>query len=306
MSFEAPPLDYLALTPCCSFQANELQLCGPVPNELYHRFVDFKSFVHGMFESTGVRGRVLHKALKYQHNQLYRFDKRTETGVVDDDDDEDKGALARRFLELAHWDEGGRIFTYVVTLDGLLRFTETGKEFGIDLLSKHTMHSDVNVYIAWSGEFLIRRLARAGTEDGGTHPADDLPGGPPHDPPPKDPEHYELIIDNDSGTYRPNADLIPIFQKFLERNFHGLKIRVFNGFDKELEKIKKDQLEIKHREGDRRTFVQDGSEDGLSSSDEEELDARATSEKKKKGGLGKAVAGLEDPKGQLKNMNRKK
>jgi hypothetical protein len=33
----------------------------------------------------------------------------------------------------------------VITLDGMFRFTETGKEFGIDMLSKHTMHSDVNV-----------------------------------------------------------------------------------------------------------------------------------------------------------------
>ena len=53
--------------------------------------------------------------------------------------------MTLQFLKMVHYDQGGRIFTYVITLDGLFRFTETGKEFGIDLLSKHTMHSDVNV-----------------------------------------------------------------------------------------------------------------------------------------------------------------
>jgi hypothetical protein len=53
--------------------------------------------------------------------------------------------MTLRFLRMAHFDQGGRMFTYVLTLNGLLRFTETGEEFGIDLLSKHTMHSDVNV-----------------------------------------------------------------------------------------------------------------------------------------------------------------
>jgi len=59
-------------------------------------------------------------------------------------------------------------------LDGQLRFTETGKEFGIDLLSKHTMHSDVSQYIAFSGEFFIRKIGEQS----------------------KDPKDYELVIDN--------------------------------------------------------------------------------------------------------------
>jgi len=48
---------------------------------------------------------------------------------------------------LDFYDQGGRIFTYVLTLDTKWRFTETGMEFGIDMLSKHTMHSDVSQYI---------------------------------------------------------------------------------------------------------------------------------------------------------------
>lgn len=53
--------------------------------------------------------------------------------------------MTLQFLDMVHYDTGGRLFTYVITLDGMFRFTETGKEFGIDLLSKHTMHSDVQV-----------------------------------------------------------------------------------------------------------------------------------------------------------------
>jgi hypothetical protein len=120
-----------------------MQLRGPVPNELYHRYVEFKTFVGGMFKGTGFRGRILHKALHHQHQNIYVFNNRTEHGYLEGPGED----MTLRFLRMAHFDQGGRMFTYVLTLDGLLRFTETGEEFGIDLLSKHTMHSDVNVGI---------------------------------------------------------------------------------------------------------------------------------------------------------------
>lgn len=59
--------------------------------------------------------------------------------------------MTLQFLDMVHYDTGGRLFTYVITLDGMFRFTETGKEFGIDLLSKHTMHSDVQVSLTAVG-----------------------------------------------------------------------------------------------------------------------------------------------------------
>jgi len=94
-----------------------------------------------MFRGTGIRGRVLQKALHHQHQNIYVFNNRTEHGTIDGPSKE----MTLQFLKMAHFDEGGRTFTYVITLDGLMRFTETGAEFGIDMLSKHTMHSDVNV-----------------------------------------------------------------------------------------------------------------------------------------------------------------
>lgn len=45
------------------FQANQVQLTGPVPKELYHRFVEFKPFVQQMFTGHGIKGFFLSKAL---------------------------------------------------------------------------------------------------------------------------------------------------------------------------------------------------------------------------------------------------
>ncbi|TVY68829.1 hypothetical protein LSUE1_G006552 [Lachnellula suecica] len=161
------------------FQANQFQLQGPVPAELYHRFVEFKPFVKGMFSKAGLRGRILNKALHHQHARVYNFSNSTEYGIVPPRSKE----AALQFLKMVHYDEGGRIFTYVLTLDGLLRFTETGKEFGIDLLSKHTMHSDVNIYIACSGEFFVRRLKHphesTDAPNQESHPDADVPRRPP-------------------------------------------------------------------------------------------------------------------------------
>ncbi|WRT64973.1 uncharacterized protein IL334_001914 [Kwoniella shivajii] len=296
-----------------NFQANEIQLTGPVPNELYHRFVEFKTFVGGMFESTGIRGKILNKALHHQHERLYNFDKQTQHGEIDGPSKE----FTLKFLEMCDFDQGGRIFTYVLTLDGLLRFTETGKEFGIDLLSKHTMHSDVNIYIAWSGEFLIRRLAHADESpddpDQHTHPDENLPDGPPNSAPPKNPALYELIIDNDSGTYRPNADLIPIYTKFLKKNFEGLKIKVMACDDEKLKKIKETQKKVKGKEGDHVVYGQGSiSSDGgsISSSDEEDLEERANNVNGENGdGVASGVTGdlekgfnaIENPKNTVNN-----
>ena len=287
------------------FQANEMQLRGPVPNELYHRYVEFKPFVAGMFRGKGLRGRLLNTALHTQHARIYCFDPQTKYGELEGPGE----AMTLQFLDMVHYDKGGRIFTYVITLDGLFRFTETGKEFGIDLLSKHTMHSDVNIYIAFSGEFLVRRLKKpeksAEAPEQETHPADDIPGGPPDDAPPKDPKHYELVIDNDSGTYRPDKALLPKLHDFLKANLVGLHVQTYACDDKELEKIKKEQLETKGKEGDHMVFGQQSDGSSISSSDASDLEERAHAfddedgeaqhGDQSKGPLGKVVEGLEKP-----------
>ncbi|KAK4180926.1 hypothetical protein QBC36DRAFT_319021 [Triangularia setosa] len=271
------------------FQANEIQLSGPVPPKLYHRYVEFRPMIGRMFSSKGVRGRILNAVLHKQHHRIYNFDSSTEYGYFEPCSEE----AALQFLKMVHFDEGGRIFTYVITLDGLMRFTETGKEFGIDLLSKHTLHSDVATYIACSGEFFIRRLSHprqshhrhhshvSSGESSSTQPPtppthppnENIDGGPPKSPPPPKPQLYQLVIDNDSGTYRPDKSVLPDLQKFLERNFSGMEIKVMHCDDDELKKMKKTQLEIKKKEGPRVKMVlnRSPSNSSFSSDDESRL-----------------------------------
>ncbi|KAA6416048.1 MAG: hypothetical protein FRX48_00767 [Lasallia pustulata] len=282
-----------------NFQANQIQLAGPVPAQLYHRYVEFRPFVAGMFTSHSLRGRILNHALHHQHARVYNYDRSTVYGSFPSPCKE----MTLQFLDLVHFDQGGRIYTYVLTLDGQWRFTETGKEFGIDLLSKHTMHSDVNIYIAFSGEFFIRRLKnpQQDPEEQETHPPAEIGGGPPREAPPKDPACYELIIDNDSGTYRPNAELLPQLKEFMHRNLPGLKILTLdcNGDKKKMDKLKSQQRERKKAKG-RHSAVVQGDGGSISSSDEEDLDAQAGAPKER-GTLGKVGHAIAEPKDQIMN-----
>lgn len=273
-----------------SFLAIQIQFRGPVPAALYHRYVEFKPFVAGMFTSHSLRGRILNRALHHQHARIYNYDRSTIYGSFPSPSID----MTKQFLEFVHYDQGGRIFTYVLTLDGQFRFTETGKEFGIDLLSKHTMHSDVSIYIAFSGEFFIRRLKHPHTttnrDDDGPDPSKStLPPAPDPDleafedgerpksaaEPSKDPHKYELVIDNDSGTYRPNADLLPQLRHFMASSLPGLRVATLDCQKDEetMQKLKNEQREKKKdtKEG-RMTYLQNKSDSSLSSSDEEALE----------------------------------
>lgn len=254
-----------------------------------------------MFTAKSFRGRILNRALHHQHNRIYNYDRSTVYGSFPTPSRE----LTLQFLDLVHYDRGGRIYTYVITLDGLWRFTETGKEFGIDLLSKHTMHSDVNIYIAYSGEFFIRRLGHPHKDplEQETHPPAEIEGGPPSSSPPNDPSYYALVIDNDSGTYRPNAKLLPTLKGFLQTNLPGIKIVTLDcvGDKDRMDKMKGEQRERKKTEGKGAVYLQDNRSSGssLSSSDEEDLTDRArradgagAGDGAKTGKKGKAKKGL--------------
>ena len=298
-----------------NFQANQMQLRGPVPPELYHRYVEFKPFIQKLFTSKGIAGAIMHSALHHQHVQVYNFNKDTKYGAFDEPCDE----MTRQFLDLVHYDAGGRIFTYVLTLDAMMRFTETGKEFGIDMLSKHTMHSDASVYIAFSGEFFIRRYrggqdrrqsqtqspgeqwrpyAQRGDshdqefsekhDQSSSHADQNRPdfqtrtdhSAKDHKNPPHDPHLYEMIIDNDSGTYRPNAKLLPLLRSFLESNFVGLHVTTLDcqADAEKMKKMKQEQIQRKKDTGQMQVFRQASRNGSVSSSDESALDAAEASQ----------------------------
>lgn len=133
-----------------------------------------------MFGDTGIAGRILNHGLKKQYRTIYSYDANTKYGVVDtprENRDEEQGtaqegvqgnkgptdtdpafsrALALQFLRMTAFGAGGRLFTYVLTLDGEWRFTETGEEFAVQMLSKHSMHADLAKEVAFAGEFFVR------------------------------------------------------------------------------------------------------------------------------------------------------
>lgn len=281
---------------------------GPVPCELYHRYVEFKPFVAGMFQAQSIRGRILHKALHHQHQRIYNFDRTTLNGSFPHPCDE----FSQKFLELVHYGQGGRIFTYVLTLDGQLRFTETGKEFGIDMLSKHTMHSDVSIYIAYSGEFFVRRRKHRRRQHStssrpSSHTENDFPveeGDESEEVQEvsNDPSDYELFIDNDSGTYRPNAEKLPLLREFLVLNFPGLHVTTLDCQQdaERMGKMKEEQRDFKKEQGHLVTYLQQSSASSLSisSSEEEELNEHS-GQAKKRGDMARRIHEMRDVKGQM-------
>ena len=259
-----------------------MQLHGPVPAELYHRYVEFRPFVAGMFTDHSLRGRILNRALHHQHARVYNYDRSTNYGKFE----KPCKQMTKLFLDLVRYDRGGRIFTYVLTLDGLFRFTETGKEFGIDLLSKHTMHSDVSQYIAFSGEFFIRRLKHPNkNKEASPSPTTEaLPPAPDDNDEDRSDsaedqqtKHYEMVIDNDSGTYRPNAEKLRTLKKFMAQNFPSLRVVTLDcqADEEKMQKLKGEQRERKKQSGQMITYMQNSSMSSISSSDEEELSNRA-------------------------------
>jgi len=200
-----------------------------------------------MFTKSGIKGRILHRALHHQYATIYQYGRDTEWGVVESSGhDENPGrALAERFLRMTSFGTQGRMFTYVLTLDGEMRFTETGEEFVIELLSKHSMHADGTKEIAYSGEFFVRLMEEHKGNSRGRGKGDLKDVDEPQD---ENPKHYELVIDNDSGTYRPRKELLPTLEEFLasDDNFGGLgRVLTVDGFDETLKKWKEDREEAK-------------------------------------------------------------
>lgn len=292
-----------------NFQAIQIQLKGPVPTELYHRYVEFRPFVAGMFTSHTIRGRILNRALHRQHERIYNFDRATLDGHFENPCVE----MTQKFLEFVHYGQGGRIFTYVLTLDGQFRFTETGKEFGIDLLSKHTMHSNVSVYIAYSGEFFIRRRKRRhrshslASNRSSTEYVVDNEGEEMEIS--TNPSGYELFIDNDSGTYRPNAHYLYLLKQFLSSNLPELHITTLDcqADAERMQELKNEQRELKHSTGAQMAFLQQRSRSSsssssafsISSSDEDELNERSGLEQKQRRDFSKKMHEMRDVRGQV-------
>lgn len=92
-----------------------------------------------------------------------------------------------------------RMFTYVL-MPGRLYVAETGAKFFRDMMSKHAMHCSASPEVVYAGELHFRHSPVAsGTE-------------------------IRLIIDNNSGTYAPGKEDLPLVEEVFRRNFAGLHV----------------------------------------------------------------------------------
>ena len=104
-------------------------------------------------------------------------------------------------------------YTYVLcTEDSVLRFSETSTSFFKDKMSKHAVHSAGAHSVRCAGEFHVRPRG----------------GWDPHRPYSSrtaiNAAEWELVLDSESGTYKPPISLVEKLALLLEANFDGLKV----------------------------------------------------------------------------------
>ncbi|TPX59336.1 hypothetical protein PhCBS80983_g02510 [Powellomyces hirtus] len=117
------------------------------------------------------------------------------------------------------------MYTYIID-DSTFRFSETGAAFLVDFASKHALHSNCSEFVRYAGEFHLRPRMAAACDHGRD---DDTLDGWANLPPPTHVDQrtvwWELIVDNNSGTYAPPAAYLPALQDLLRHNFPGLRVR---------------------------------------------------------------------------------
>lgn len=147
---------------------------------------------------------VLLSGVRSQHSVLYASRLgRCRAGVLRGPDD--------LFALLSYGVRAGqrRYFTYSLCADSM-RFSETGATFGADLMSKHAMHAGGAEEVLYAGEFCIL-------------PDPAALGG------------HKLVIDNNSGTYAPQAGLLPRMAQLFADNFPGISVETVAADDPRLE-----------------------------------------------------------------------
>lgn len=112
------------------------------------------------------------------------------------------------------------VYTYIIsTDDDSLRFSETGAAFFVDFASKHALHSNCAKAVRYSGEFHPRPAG------GWARFSDAI----------EDEEvEWEVVIDNNSGTYSPDPALLPKVKEIVEVNFPGFRVVALRHDDPEL------------------------------------------------------------------------
>ncbi|KAJ6567066.1 hypothetical protein B0H19DRAFT_1258225 [Mycena capillaripes] len=147
------------------------------------------------------------------------------------------------------------VYTYIISAeDDSLRFSETGAAFFVDFASKHALHANCHPCVRYSGEFHPR--PRGGWKAFS-------------DETPDEDVKWEIVVDNNSGTYSPDKNLLPQLKALLEYNFTGITVYALDREDPELTEsreacrayalehrgIKKEDLQPQRHEGDTETLA---------------------------------------------------
>lgn len=112
------------------------------------------------------------------------------------------------------------VYTYIISADDdSFRFSETGAAFFVDFASKHALHANCAEAVRYSGEFHPR------PEGGWENFSDDIPD---------DQIKWELVLDNNSGTYAPDPMMLAELKELFEYNFPEFKIWTFDFNDPRL------------------------------------------------------------------------
>lgn len=114
------------------------------------------------------------------------------------------------------------VYTYIISADDdTFRFSETGAPFFVDFASKHALHSNCAEYVRYSGEFHPRPV-------GGWENFNDSTQDNEVD--------WEIVFDNNSGTYAPDKKLLPTLKELLQHNFPGITVVALDFHDEGLKK----------------------------------------------------------------------
>jgi len=152
------------------------------------------------------KGVSLRSALRKQHGKIYREGRgQSDQGRIV------SGDQLLNLLGNGVRDGVRRFYTYTLLEDKML-FCETGAPTLVDLMSKHAMHAEAAEEIRYAGEFHIQ-----------------------FDP--KNPTNHFLVIDNNSGTYAPPGEHLPLLKEVLQKNFPDLRVEALNHSDPQLKEF---------------------------------------------------------------------
>jgi len=161
----------------------------------------------------------LRSAIQASHRLLYARSVSNAFGVIESTEDVftlfsiDGTASHTRRIKPA-------VYTYIIsTDDDSLRFSETGAAFFVDFASKHALHSNCAKAVRYSGEFHPRPVGGWARFSDAIRDED---------------VEWEIVIDNNSGTYSPDPALLPKVKEIVELNFSGFRVVALPHEDPEL------------------------------------------------------------------------